>query len=92
MLSLPVAYSDHLKEMYEIMFLLLEKIRYRKYNWNICGHLNVATILMGQDTPSTAALSASGTERLTAPSYKQYGERFHQDIAVMDHDIRVDGG
>lgn len=34
--SVPVGYSAHLKETYEIMSLFLEKICYCDYNWNIC--------------------------------------------------------
>lgn len=51
--SVPVGYYSHLKETYETMSLLLEKIRYRDYNWNICGDLKVITILMGMQTGYT---------------------------------------
>jgi len=29
------------------MKLLLEKIQYRKHNWNICGYLKVIAVLLG---------------------------------------------
>lgn len=51
--SVPVGYSAHLKETYETMSLLFEKIRYREYNWRICGDLKVITILMGMQTGYT---------------------------------------
>ena len=51
--SVPVAYSANLKETYEKMSLLKKKIRYREYNWRICGDLKVITILMGMQTGYT---------------------------------------
>ena len=36
-----------MKESYENMKLLLEKIQYGKYNWNICGNLKVIALLLG---------------------------------------------
>jgi len=36
-----------MKESYENMKLLLEKIQYEKYNWNICGDLKVSTLQLG---------------------------------------------
>jgi len=45
--SVPVGYSAHMKETYENMSKLLEKIRYREYNWSICGDLKVVAILTG---------------------------------------------
>jgi hypothetical protein len=35
-----------MKESYENMKLLLEKIQYEKYNWNICGYLKVTVLLL----------------------------------------------
>jgi len=43
----PVAYAVNLKESYENIKVLLEKIQYEKYNWNICGDLKVAAHLLG---------------------------------------------
>ncbi|XP_048852601.1 uncharacterized protein LOC125720773 [Brienomyrus brachyistius] len=45
--SIPVGYSAHMKEPYENMSLLLQKIRYQEYNWSICGDLKVVAILTG---------------------------------------------
>jgi hypothetical protein len=36
-----------MKESYENMKLLLEKIQYGKYNWNICGDLKVTALSLG---------------------------------------------
>jgi hypothetical protein len=35
--SVPLAHVANMKESYENMKLLLEKIQYEKHNWNICG-------------------------------------------------------
>ena len=43
----PIAYTANLKESYENINLLLEKIQYEKYNWNICGDLKVTAFLLG---------------------------------------------
>ena len=51
--SVPVGYSTRLKETYDNMSLLLEKIRYPEYKWRICGDLKVITILMGMQTGYT---------------------------------------
>jgi len=51
--SVPVGYSAHLKETYETMALLFDKIRYRECNWRICGDLKVIAILMGMQTGYT---------------------------------------
>jgi hypothetical protein len=36
-----------MKESYGIMKLLLEKIHYGKYNWNVCGDLKITDLLLG---------------------------------------------
>jgi hypothetical protein len=51
--SVPVGYSVHMKETYDNMSLLLNKICYRQYNWSVCGDLKVITILMGMQTGYT---------------------------------------
>jgi len=45
--SVPLAHAAKMKESYENMELLLEKIQYEKYNWNICGNLKVTALLLG---------------------------------------------
>ena len=36
-----------MKESYENIKLLLEKLQYEKYNWKICGDLTVTALLLG---------------------------------------------
>jgi hypothetical protein len=36
-----------MKESYENIKLLLEKIQYENYNWNICGDLKATGLLLG---------------------------------------------
>ena len=45
--QVPVAHAANMKECYENMKLLLDKIQYEKYNWNICGDLKVIALLLG---------------------------------------------
>lgn len=45
--SIPLAHGTNMKESYENMQLLLEKIHYEKYKWKICGDLKVIAILLG---------------------------------------------
>ena len=51
--SVPVAHSVHLKETYENLELLLEKIKYREHNWMLCGDLKVLCMLLGQQSGYT---------------------------------------
>jgi hypothetical protein len=45
--SIPIAYAVHMKETYENMKNLLDKINYNKYCWNVCGDLKIIAILLG---------------------------------------------
>ena len=45
--SIPVAHASKMKESYENMKFLLEKIEYNKYSWKICGDLKVIALLLG---------------------------------------------
>jgi hypothetical protein len=45
--SVPLAYATNMKETYENMKILLEKIQYDKYCWTICCDLKVTALLMG---------------------------------------------
>lgn len=45
--SIPVAYSQHMKETYDNMRVLLTKIKYTTFHWRICGDLKVIALLMG---------------------------------------------
>jgi len=45
--QVPLSHAANMKGSYENMKLLLEKIQYEKYNWNICGDLKVIALLLG---------------------------------------------
>jgi hypothetical protein len=45
--SVPIAYAVHMKETYENMKNLLDKINYNKHSWNVCGDLKIIEILLG---------------------------------------------
>lgn len=43
----PVAHAADMKEIYEHMKIVLEKIQYGKYEWNIYSNLKVIALLLG---------------------------------------------
>lgn len=45
--TIPIAYSRTLKETYETMKLVLEKIKYEQFEWMICGDFKIINILTG---------------------------------------------
>lgn len=45
--SIPIAHAVHMKESYESMDFLLDKIQYGKYKWNICGDFKVIGLMLG---------------------------------------------
>ena len=45
--SVSLAHAANMKETYESMKLLLQKIRYEEHEWNICGDLKVVALLLG---------------------------------------------
>ena len=45
--SVPVAHSTHLKEDYVNVKYLLQKINYRKFNWEVCGDFKMLGFLLG---------------------------------------------
>ena len=45
--SVPLAYANNMKDMYENLKILLEKIQYDKCCWTICCDLKVIVLLMG---------------------------------------------
>jgi hypothetical protein len=45
--SVPLAHAANMKESYENMKLLLEKIQHEIYNWNMCGDLKVIAVFLG---------------------------------------------
>ena len=42
--SVPVAYSRIMKETYENMKIVLQKIKYSEHNWYICSDLEVVAL------------------------------------------------
>ena len=51
--SIPVGHSVVLKETYENLATVLQKIKYDEYNWDICGDLKVIGLLLGQQSGYT---------------------------------------
>lgn len=45
--SVPLAYARNMKESYQNMKMILEKIKYTHYSWNICADLKVVAMLTG---------------------------------------------
>ena len=45
--SIPVAYSVSMKETYDNLRLVLDKIRYDDHCWPICGDLKIISLLLG---------------------------------------------
>jgi hypothetical protein len=45
--SVPLAHASRMKETYESMDCLLTLIKYKEFNWNICGDLKVVALLLG---------------------------------------------
>jgi hypothetical protein len=45
--SVSLAHAADIKEVYESMKLLLEKIQCEKYNWNVRGDLKIIAVLLG---------------------------------------------
>jgi hypothetical protein len=46
--SVPVFFSEDLREKYEVISLVINLICYEKYKWLICGDLKIITIMLGQ--------------------------------------------
>src|SRR4051794_23880544 len=45
--SIPLGHAVHIKETYHNMQVLLAAIKYKDYQWQICGDLKVIAILLG---------------------------------------------
>lgn len=45
--SVPLAHATNMKETYESMKLLLDKIKYDEHKWKLCGDLKVIALLLG---------------------------------------------
>ena len=50
---LPIAHSTKLKETYENLEIVLEKIKYAEHKWKMCGDLKIATLILGQQSGFT---------------------------------------
>ncbi|GBP10891.1 hypothetical protein EVAR_5469_1 [Eumeta japonica] len=50
---IPIAHSTKLKETYENLEIVLDKIQYSEHQWRICGDLKIATLLLGQQSGFT---------------------------------------
>ncbi|GFV21245.1 uncharacterized protein TNCV_183961 [Trichonephila clavipes] len=51
--SVPVGHSVHLKECYENLEFILNKLSYSDHKWTICGNLKVISMLLGQQSGYT---------------------------------------
>lgn len=51
--SVPVGHSVHMKESYENLELILNKLSYSQHEWTICGDLKVISMLLGQQSGYT---------------------------------------
>lgn len=51
--SIPIGHSVHLKESYENMKKVLQKLKYREHKLTICGDLKVLSMLLGQQSGFT---------------------------------------
>ena len=50
---IPIAHSTKLKESYENMKYVLEKINYADHKWQVCGDLKIISIILGQQAGFT---------------------------------------
>jgi len=50
---IPIAHSTVMQEKYENRQVLLKKIGYELHRWQICGHLKIITLLLGQQSGFT---------------------------------------
>ena len=46
-LSIPLGHSAHMKEDYENVKALLQKIKYDEYKWDVCGDFKMIGFLLG---------------------------------------------
>ncbi|KAL4705358.1 hypothetical protein ACJJTC_006844 [Scirpophaga incertulas] len=51
--SVPVAYGAHLKETYDILKHILEKVNYEEHKWHVCADLKVVALILGLQTGYT---------------------------------------
>ena len=51
--SIPIGHSTKLKEEYENIRMILQKLRYNEHQWSICVDLKMVNILLGQQSGYT---------------------------------------
>ena len=51
--SIPIAHSTKLKEIFENLEIVLQKIKYSEHQWKVCGDLKIATMILGQQSGFT---------------------------------------
>ena len=45
--SIPVGHSVHLKETYGNLALILDKLKYKEFEWTVCGDFKVTSCYLG---------------------------------------------
>ena len=50
---IPIAHSTKLKETYENLKIVLDKIKYSEHQWQLCGDQKIATLILGQQSGYT---------------------------------------
>lgn len=51
--AIPIGHAVSMKETYENLKILLEKIKYKDYSWNICADFKVIAIILGMQSGYT---------------------------------------
>ena len=51
--SIPIAHSTKLNETYQNLQIVLQKIKYAEHQWEVCGDLKIATMILGQQSGFT---------------------------------------
>lgn len=50
---IPIAHSTKLKDTYENLQIVLEKINYSEHQWKVCGDLKISTLILGPQSGFT---------------------------------------
>ena len=61
--SVPLAHAANMKESYESIKVLLEKIKYEEFNLKLCGDLKVVALLLRMQLLCVSG--TAGTRRIT---------------------------
>ena len=88
--SIPIAHSVHLKESYDNMELLLEAIKYREYQWSLCGDLKVIDLLMGMQAGFTkyCCFLCLWDSRAVSQHYKQKDWGSRSTFVPGEHSLK----